>query len=257
MTISETFDARFYPYHSNNWDDSAFRDRILRHLRSGHVVLDIGAGRGRLPQMNFRGIAGHVCGLDPDPIVTTNPWLDEAVVGSAEKIPWQPQTFDLVFSDNVVEHLPNPVAVFREVHRVLKPGGLFLVKTPNRWHYVTLISSLTPYSFHQWVKAKRGAGAADTFPTLYRANTRPALQRVARASGLEAVDITTIEGRPEYMRWNPLAYAAGLLYERAVNYTEWLSTFRIVLLATFRKAPVLSAAEPESNHNLVTETEFS
>ena len=60
-------------------------------------------------------------------------------IGMEESIPYANETFDLVFSDNVVEHLSDPNAVLNEVRRVLKPGGLFFAKTPNKKHYMPLI----------------------------------------------------------------------------------------------------------------------
>jgi len=237
LSFTEILDTRFYPRYSSSWDESLFRNRILYHLRPEHTILDLGAGRGRLAHMNFRGLVACACGLDPEKAVMSNPHLDEAKVGFAENIPWPNSAFDIVVSDNVIEHVSAPISVFREVHRVLKPGGFFLVKTPNRYHYVAAAASITPYRFHQWFKVKRGTESHDTFPTLYRANTRGTLRKISQSAGLLVTDITAIEGRPEYMRWSPLTYALGLLYERIVNSTDFLSLLRVVLLATFRKPP--------------------
>ena len=81
--------------------------------------------------MNFRGHARRLCGIDPDPRVAANPYLDEGQVGVGESIPYPDASFDVVFADNVLEHLPDPAAVFAAVTRVLRPGGVFLGKTPN------------------------------------------------------------------------------------------------------------------------------
>jgi SAM-dependent methyltransferase len=48
-------------------------------------------------------------------------------------LPFGDNTFDLVLNTVSVEYLTDPGAVFREVGRVLKPGGLFLVIFSNRW----------------------------------------------------------------------------------------------------------------------------
>src|SRR5690606_13572805 len=125
-------DAQRPPDASPSWDDQLFREEILRHVGLDSLVLDLGAGAGIVPQMNFKGLVGQVCGVDLDPRVETNPILDEGRVADAGGIPYPDNMFDLVFSDNVVEHLDDPAEVFTEVARVLKPGGLFLFKTPNR-----------------------------------------------------------------------------------------------------------------------------
>jgi len=46
-------------------------------------------------------------------------------------IPFQDKTFDLVISDDSLEHFGNPKHIFEEVYRVLKPGGIFRVETVN------------------------------------------------------------------------------------------------------------------------------
>lgn len=171
MSITNFLDRKLYPNHTKNWDDRLFRERILARLKPNSVVLDLGAGAGIVAEMDFRGQAARICGVDLDPRVIDNPMLDEGKVADGGSIPYPDASFDLVFSDNVVEHLDMPEQVFAEVRRVLKPGGLFLFKTPNRTHYMPLIARMTPHKFHQFINRKRGRQETDTFPTRYRANT--------------------------------------------------------------------------------------
>ena len=234
-TMTEWMDRTLFPDYGRNWDDLLFREEILRHIGKARKVLDVGAGAGIVPQMNFHGLAGMICGIDPDPRVVSNPFLDEGKTGVGEDIPYPDSTFDLVFADNVLEHLANPTAVFREVLRVLKPGGMFLAKTPNSWHYVPLIARLTPHSFHQFVTRGRGRAAEDTFPTLYRANTPRQIERIAADAGLKLVNTLLVEGRPEYLRFSPLTYAMGYFYERLVTLVPGLWRFRVLLILRLQK----------------------
>jgi SAM-dependent methyltransferase len=238
------FDTKFYPGIGNNWDNVIFRDRIAAHVDQDTVVLDLGAGAGFVKQMDFRGVAGRVCGVDLDPRVLENPMLDEARIADAGRIPYPDDSFDVVFSANVFEHLTEPVEVLAEVARVLKPGGTFLVKTPNRRHYMPLIARMTPHRFHQFVSRLRGRPAADTFPTRYRSNTPARLHALANASGLRVDKIELIESRPEYMRISAPTYLFGLAYERAVNFTELLRLFRIVLIGIMKKTGNSTEALP-------------
>jgi SAM-dependent methyltransferase len=231
-------DRALYPEHSDRWDDALFRRRVLERLDLTWHLLDLGAGAGSVPEMDFRQHAGRVFGLDPDPRVRDNPYLDEARVGHGEAIPFPDASFDMVIADNVLEHLETPEAVFCEVARVLRPGGLFLVKTPNRRHYVPLAARLTPHRFHRAFNRLRGRAADDTFPTRYRANTPRRLRRCAAVSGLEVRRLEQVEGRPEYLRPWAATYLAGCLYERVVNRIPWLAAFRVLLIGCFEKTPV-------------------
>jgi ubiquinone/menaquinone biosynthesis C-methylase UbiE len=205
-------DRALYPNHSRNWDDSLFRCEILRFLRPDMTILDLGAGAGIVDQMNFRGAAARVCGVDLDARVVNNPFLDEGRVSDAGEIPYAAESFDLVFSDNVLEHLDEPDAVFKEVARVLKPEGVFLFKTPNKWHYMPTIARLTPHAFHQFVNSIRGRAEVDTFPTLYRANTKGDVLHLAGKTGFASLSINRIEGRPEYLRMTAPTYLVGMVY---------------------------------------------
>lgn len=235
MTIKEYLDRKLYPGLSGHWDDELFRERILGFLTPDSVVLDIGAGAGIVAEMNFKGAAKHVVGIDLDERVLANPYLDEARVGTAEHLPFEDETFDVVFADNVMEHLDAPAVVFTEIWRVLKPGGVFLGKTPNKNHYMPVIARITPHSFHGWVNRLRGRAVVDTFPTRYRINSANAVRSLARTIGFETLFIDHVEARPEYLRITPPSYIAGWLYERLVNSTNSLARFRILLIAALRK----------------------
>lgn len=234
-SVVAKLDARLYPGVESNWDDRLFRKTILSYVDARSVVLDLGAGSGIVPQMNFKGVVGRVCGVDLDPRVVLNPFLDEGRVSDAESIPYGASEFDLVFSDNVMEHIDNPAEVFAEVARVLKPGGVFLFKTPNRAHYMPMIARITPHWFHQWVNKKRGRAEVDTFPTRYRVNSPDAIHRWAGAVGLKVLKIGLVESRPEYLRMAWPLYLVGAAYERLVNSTDRLARFRILLIGQLKK----------------------
>jgi SAM-dependent methyltransferase len=223
-------DRTFFPGVENFWDDLAFRNHILAHIKDDHVMLDIGAGAGIVKEMQFRGLVKTVAGLDPDPRVLENPYLDEAKIGLGESIDWPDETFDIVIADNVLEHLENPAEVFAEIARVLKPGGHFMFKTPNKWHYMPLIATVTPLWFHQFYNKIRGRASVDTFKTHYRANRPNDVIRNAKPAGLEPVEFKLIESRPEYLRILSLAYLFGILYQRLVTSTDALKDFRVVLI---------------------------
>lgn len=234
-TQAGRLDRKLFPGYGANWDDELFRERVLAELRPESELLDLGAGAGHVKQMNFRGRARRVCGVDPDERVRENPYLDEARVGFGEAIPYADGLFDVVVADNVLEHLERPEATFREVARVLKPGGRFLAKTPNKWHYVPLIARWTPLWFHQMVNKMRGRHESHTFETHYKANSGGDVRRLAEESGFRVVSIEHIEGRPEYLRFHAVPYLVGWCYCRIVNSLEMFRHLRVLLVIRLEK----------------------
>ncbi|ATZ61208.2 MAG: putative methyltransferase YcgJ [candidate division WS2 bacterium] len=53
-------------------------------------------------------------------------------VGDAERLGYKDDSFDIVVCTEVLEHLPNPNETLKEIHRVLKLGGVAIITTPNR-----------------------------------------------------------------------------------------------------------------------------
>jgi ubiquinone/menaquinone biosynthesis C-methylase UbiE len=238
--ITRWLDEIWYPTYEDRWDDKMFRTFLMEKIKPDHFLLDYGAGRGALHELNFRKKVKRVAGVDPHESVLSNPFLDEAKVLSLSSghIPYEDNTFDIVFSDNVLEHVREPEIVFKEIFRVLKPNGLFMAKTLNKWHYVPIIAMITPYSFHVFINKIRGRKSYDTFPTVYKCNTIKAVKKYSHDSGFKVVDFKMLEGRPEYLRIASPLYLLGYIYERLVNRLYFLSKFRIVMVFTLQKPDV-------------------
>jgi len=229
VSFRDWLDAKLYPDEFQRWESELLRERALDRIKRGMIVLDLGAGAGELRQMNFLGQGATICGVDPDPRVAQNRFLDDARLGTGDDIPYDEKTFDLVLSDGVLEHLEDPAAVFAEVKRVLQPGGSWLIKTPNRHHYAHFFTGCVPYSLRWWWSNRRGNGSAAHL----RANTPEKLEEFARRSGLELLRTDLFEGSPA-KRGFWLTYLAGWLYERVVNSSPRFERYRGVLVAELR-----------------------
>jgi SAM-dependent methyltransferase len=97
----------------------------------GKRVLDAGCGHGRYLAA-FAGMGAEVVGLDAGrgPELAGVPQGDpriSVVQGSVLRLPFRDASFDLVFSDGVIHHTPDPRAAFLELARVVKPGGALYV----------------------------------------------------------------------------------------------------------------------------------
>lgn len=141
--------ARYRWYRSDQQNnDIAFRDLVASSITPESWVLDAGAGAGEMFHYDFKYRAARMAGVDLDPRVERNPQLHEGICASLTEIPFGDETFDVVFSRYVLEHIDPPQALLKEINRVLKPGGEFIFLTPNKWHYVGIGSRFSPHPIH-------------------------------------------------------------------------------------------------------------
>ena len=148
------------------------------------------------------------------------------------RLPFAERSFDACVSNYVLEHVDSPGEHFREVSRVLRPGGVYCLRTPNQWHYVTLASRLLPHSVHLRLANRLrdlSADAHDPYPTHYLANSSRAIHRGAAAAGLAPVHLSVLEHEPSYGRCHAALFYPMMLYERLVNATDLLTMFRFAV----------------------------
>ncbi len=105
-------------------------------LRPGMDVLEIGSGTGAmLDHLRKQGINAVGVDRNDELIAESRRWFGDLPIRRVEgtRLPFGDGSFDVVMSFDVFEHIPDSGAHLQEVRRVLRPGGTYLVQTPNKW----------------------------------------------------------------------------------------------------------------------------
>lgn len=105
-------------------------------LRPGVRLLEIGSGTGTLLSQ-LRGRGFDITGVDvnADLVAEARRWHGDLPIQQVQgtSLPFPDRSFDIVMSFDVFEHIPDSDAHLREVRRVLRRGGTYLMQTPNKW----------------------------------------------------------------------------------------------------------------------------
>lgn len=115
-------------------------------------VLEIGTGAGgMLHTLLERGHRVRGVEVNPQLIAESRRWFGDLPVQAVANVnlPFADASFDVVLSFDVFEHIRDSDAHLREVHRVLRPGGLYLIQTPNKWSNV-VFETIRWRSFTRW-----------------------------------------------------------------------------------------------------------
>lgn len=112
-------------------------------LQPNSCILDLmSSWVSHLPaDMAFERVEGH--GMNAEELAK-NPRLDSYFVQNLNEdqtLPFEDRTFDAVLNTVSVQYLQHPEAVFAEIYRVLKPGGIAIVSFSNRMFYQKAIAA--------------------------------------------------------------------------------------------------------------------
>ncbi|HKZ44887.1 MAG TPA: class I SAM-dependent methyltransferase [Anaerolineales bacterium] len=145
---THTYEGVSFKKYSQYWWSNRFYAGLARRFgEEGSNLLEIGSGLGHLVGQ----LDGHfrTFGID------VNPWALSASknvagsthlqVASADRLPFESDSFGVVIIKHVVEHLQGPALCITEIGRLLKPGGVLILSTPN------LESLLKPWKGDRWI----------------------------------------------------------------------------------------------------------
>ena len=141
-------DETYTPGHTGNATSFMAQRSLESHgaffapyVESTHVVLDAGCGPGTVTLgLAKAASSGRVSGVDfaESQVAAARENANQSGVHNAEfvtascyELPFEDGTFDRVFSHALMEHLARPVDAMREFARVLKPGGMVGVCSPD------------------------------------------------------------------------------------------------------------------------------
>ncbi|HMG01265.1 MAG TPA: class I SAM-dependent methyltransferase [Gemmatimonadaceae bacterium] len=112
---------------------------VLPLLKPGIRVADIGAGEGFFSQLLGEHVKSKL-GLEPAEVITAcdifpeyfrYPEVSCLKISPDGRLPYPDESIDVACSLEVIEHVEDQFAFTRELHRILRPGGLAIISTPN------------------------------------------------------------------------------------------------------------------------------
>jgi SAM-dependent methyltransferase len=177
------------PDNPEPWAWRRRRALLLREARPGERVLDLGCGAGRFVA------ALRDAGADPVGVELAEAALERArrnvpgadlrLLAPDGSLPLGHGEIDLVWCSEVLEHVPDTVALLTEVRRVLRRGGRLLVSVPDHGRVKRTLLALAHYDAHY-----------DPLGQHVRFYTRRSLTRALHAVGFEHVLLSTLGGPP-------------------------------------------------------------
>lgn len=106
---------------------------LIKKYKSGTTLLDIGCGEGFfLSNVSQAGYTGKGIEISQNAAAYARKEFGlDVEATSFEELRFPENYFDVITLWQVLEHVPYPLMVLKEVHRILKPGGLLATSTPN------------------------------------------------------------------------------------------------------------------------------
>lgn len=139
--MDDPAEAAAYDAMDHSAANAAFVERLVALVGAdaGGTALDLGTGPGHIPILLCQRAAGlGVLAVDLAESMLGLARAKIAAAGLAERIdlqladvkrlPFADNQFDIVFSNTILHHIPEPIAMLAEAGRVLRPGGVLLIR---------------------------------------------------------------------------------------------------------------------------------
>lgn len=188
-------DASEYDAMDHSGPNGAFVERLLE-LGAWGLMLDIGTGPGDIPLELIGHVAeGEIIGIDLSPEMlkiaekkkadAPNSERVQFQVADAKELAFSDHHFDTVFSNTILHHIPDPLPFLKEAWRVLKPGGVLLIRDLFRPATQNELDALVQtYAGEDTPHQRQLFG-----DSLHAALTPVELRELAKAAGMVEVEI--------------------------------------------------------------------
>lgn len=171
MAVSERFQGanvvdagRLSPY----WGEHAARYVFALPFAENKRVLDIACGTGYGIGL-LRSKANFVTGVDIDPVAANEAKAEcggngAVLLGNGLGLPFHDSAFDVITSFETLEHLHDRRKFLAELHRVLAPGGMLILSTPNA-NYSQPVNGVpvNPFHIHEYKPQELKKELAENF----------------------------------------------------------------------------------------------
>ena len=168
---------------------------LSEHFAGSGILVDVGCGSGQLRAFvssffdKYVGVDVIRYGEFPDDCEFHQSDLNKPI----QTLP--DNCSDAVTALEIVEHLENPRALFRELVRIVKPGGLILVSTPNQLSFLSLLTLVVKHLFSAFQDVH--------YPAHLTSLLEVDLRRIAEECGLEEISFSyTLQGRMVLSAWH-------------------------------------------------------
>ena len=239
------------------WNQEIWGEMVRQHLSQPIRWLDSGCGWRLLgedlePLENeLVSRARLVVGVDLDfSHLRKHLNISRRICASLGSLPFADASFDLITCNMVVEHLQSPFTIFHEMSRVLAPGGVLMVHTPNTRNYLVFANMLAKKLLPRSLVLRLvhdGRAADDIYPTYYQANSAPALRNLGESVNLQSESVRFLTQPQPYTRFFAPAAFFEMLLMRATMVRP-LNRFGATIVMTYRKlsVPTSGNSPPES-----------
>jgi SAM-dependent methyltransferase len=189
MTTEPLGSYRLFRDYDHGIDSAVTLFTLIQSVATdAQVIVDVGCGRGAMIDgdgdvrriHDMRAPGREVIGIDVDPVGVENPVIDRFALIENNRWPLEDGTVDLAHCDWVLEHIADPQNFVSELHRVLRPGGVFIARTVSKHSLLSLGARMVPNDKHASLleRLQPGRQAKDVFPTTYLMNSDPALHQL-------------------------------------------------------------------------------